>query len=410
MRKLLPFTLVPMSFALMACGAADDGTSDDVAQNNDPEATPPVDEPEESVAELAPGIENPHGYPGCGDDPSNQPSPCIDYKGAVRCALNTGYSGDELALCDMNPEDGMLLHFGPSDYDDPDAVAPFLLGPGEEQEFCMYLKTPNTEARYMNAYHGRMRPNSHHLIVTMPEDREPSEAPFECGPQVLNRWFFGSQDPQIDVQNGGEGEPAGPGDPDFRLGQLIPANQTLLFDFHNLNVTEETELREAWASFSFVEESEIETTLDMLAFYQLDITVPPLSEATTPRKTCIAPDDRYIGLMTGHAHEWMSRFSVWHETTDGESNLVYETYDWAEPGNAVYRDAVQNPTLPIEGGNVWGATSGYLHVKKGEAISFECHYRNDQNIPIHLGDTAGDEMCNVFGMYYPSDGNTWNCF
>jgi hypothetical protein len=328
----------------------------------------------------------------------------------MRCAVHTGYAGDELALCDLGAEEGMVLHFGPSDYDDPASVEPFLLHPGGEQEFCIYMQTPNERDRYVDAYHGRMRPNSHHLIVTMPSEHESSTVPFECGPQVIDRWLFGSQDPQIDVQNGGTAQESSPGDPDYGLAQIVPAHQTLLFDFHNVNTTGETQLREAWASFHYIEAEKVETTLDMLAFYQLDISIPPLAEGKTPRKTCVAPEDRYVGLVTGHAHQWMTRFTAWHTDEAGAENVIYQTADWAEPGNALYRDGVENPSLPMDAAQVWGATSGYLFVKKGESISFECEYKNTETRAIGLGDTAGDEMCNLFGMYYPTDGATWNCF
>jgi hypothetical protein len=105
----------------------------------------------------------------------------------------------------------------------------------------------------------------------------------------------------------------------------------------------------------------------------------------------------------------MTRFSVWHDTPDG-SDLVYETYDWEEPGNAFYRANVDNPPLPVDSTSVWGAQSGYLFVKAGETISFECEYTNTEDRVVSIGDTAKDEMCNVFGLYFPTDGDTWDCF
>jgi hypothetical protein len=400
MLKPQSYALVPM---ILAFGCSSAGPDSDAVDPSLEGADAPGLEP---ATELALGVTNPHGYPACGDDPSTQPSPCIDYHGAVRCAVDSGYPGDHLALCELDPEEGMVLHFGPKDYDDPVAVAPFILEPGGEAEFCMYLRTPNVEQRYVGSYHGRMRPNSHHLIVTMPEAQEPSAVPFGCGPQILDQWLFGSQDPQIDVQQTGLAEP---GDPDYGLALAVPADQTLLFDFHNVNPTTQPELREAWASLEYMDPAEVHQTLDMLAFYQLAIDVPPQSEATTALKTCVAPTDRYVGLITGHAHQWMTRMSVWHDGATGRE-LVYETVDWAEPGNALYRSGVENPPLPRGSGASWGAGSGFLHVKAGESISFECAYRNTEDFTLRMGSTAQDEMCNVFGMYFPTDGNTWNCF
>jgi hypothetical protein len=119
----------------------------------------------------------------------------------------------------------------------------------------------------------------------------------------------------------------------------------------------------------------------------------------------------YLNVLTGHAHQRMQRLSVWHERLDGSQELVYETRDWLEPGNALFRRRVQNPPLPIAANDTrWGATSGYLQIMPGEAISFECEFQNDLPQVVTIGETSKDEMCNVFGDYFPSVGGMWNCF
>src|SRR5689334_24266741 len=52
--------------------------------------------------------------------------------GRVPCDLSTDYAGDGLCILPPEPGDGMQIHLGPSDYDDPDAVAPFMVAPGVE--------------------------------------------------------------------------------------------------------------------------------------------------------------------------------------------------------------------------------------------------------------------------------------
>ena len=381
--------------------------------NPTPVPTNPLD-----PATPPPVVENPMNYPDCGSDPLTQPSPCIDAWGAVLCKANTPYPGNEMALCPMDPEEGMMLHFGPRDYDNPAEVDPYLLYPGEEREFCKHINTPNTTERWINSYHGRMRPFSHHLIVTMAAQYSPDDAfPYACSSQVLDRWLFGSQDPQIDVTRIGSSNAVQPGDPDYNLAQVVPANQTLLFDFHNLNATGEVGLREAWASFKYVDPSAVAGQVDMIAFYQLNISIPPLGHSVTQRKMCPAPvglggagQPVYLGLATAHAHERMQRFSMWHHKNDGSTELIYETYDWAEPGNAFFTKNVENPPLPVPSTQIWGAKTGYVQVMPGESMSFECEFQNNLAQTVSFGDQTTDEMCNVFGFYYPTVGGMWNCF
>jgi hypothetical protein len=362
------------------------------------------------------GFDPETGLPYCGRDASAQPDKCVDEWGAVRCKVDTGYPGDELALCEPDPEDGMLIHFGPQDYTNPDDMSRFLLPAGSEEEFCLYVNTPNTATKYFSTYHGRMRPNSHHLIVTIPQEHHDTQTlPWKCGPQIRDRWLFGSQDPQIDV--GHEEGLLSPEDPDYGLAHDIPPATTLLLDFHNVNTTPDEMLREAWAVLRYMPEDEVRVKSDMIAFYQLRIDIPPLGQATTERLRCSVPRDAsgaeqevYLGLVTGHAHERLTRFSVWHDLLDNTSELIYETRDWVEPGNAVYRDAVANPALPLEPGQAWGGKSGYVKILPGETVSFECEYQNNLNETVGFGETSHDEMCNVFGHYFPSAGGMWNCF
>ena len=391
--------LLLISGLLVACGSSDDDTTGQET-NIDLIPPPPVD-PGTGLSQCT--AASPVG------------EPCLDEFGATICRVDTGYPGDDFALCAPDPNEGMIMHYGPSTYDDPAELEHYLIPPGVEDENCMFAHTPNAEDRFVTNYRGRMRPNSHHLIVTTIEtDVVDSEVPGPCnlGDAVGTRWLVGSQDPQIDVAIGGlgltDGDVPQEGDPDYGLAQEILARTPVRLDMHYVNTTDETLLREAWISFDYVEERDVVNLVDMITFFQGEIAVPPQSSFTTARGLCTAPTDRYVGLLTGHAHEKMTRVSVWHHDTAGSERLVYETYDWAEPGNLFYRDGLENPVPSPEAG-AHGGSSGYLFVKAGESVSFECEYFNPTTVEAGLGETTKDEMCNIFGMYYPTDGGVWSC-
>lgn len=342
---------------------------------------------------------------------------CTDKYGLEVCPVDSGFPGDGLAPC-TDIENTMVLHYGPKDYNDPDEVKKFILPAGGEDENCVFVESPNTEEVYLGTYHGRMRPNSHHLIVTLwdqlPDGVELGEV-VSCDQTsgVGTRWLLGSQDPQIDLARGGAAigaREAKPTEPDYKLGTRLPPKQIMRIDMHYLNPTQKELLREGWVFLELVPKEDVKTTVDMITFFQGSISVPPgATNVETAIGKCVAPSDRYVGLVTGHFHQNGTRFSVWHTNTAGDTNLVYETYDWENPGNAYYTDRMANPKVDAETSQ-WGATSGYLHVKKGESISFQCEYDNPTEKAITLGETGSDQMCNVFGMYFPSDGDNWNCF
>jgi hypothetical protein len=327
----------------------------------------------------------------------------------------TGYPGDELALCAPDAADGMLIHMGPSDYSDPTAMAPYILAAGGEEEFCIHVNTTNTEQKFYEAYHGRMRPLSHHWIVTMPTKPTADEqTPTLCGPQIIDRWLFGSQKPQMDVERVGGGDGlAKPGDPDYGAAHDIPPLQTMLMDLHYVNTTQEPILREAWAVLNYVDPADVKVHVDLITFNNVAINIPAMAHAATPKIVCNAPsttDPVYLGLATAHAHQRLQKASVWHEKADGTEELVYQSDNWHEQGEAYFRDGVQNPALPVTGSATWGAMSGYLKVLPGESLSFQCEYQNDQTHTVTFGDTTKDEMCELFGFYYPTTGKMWTCF
>jgi len=360
-----------------------------------------------------------NGNPPCGTDPAKQPARCYDDKGGIRCKTNTGYPGDELALCAPSEADGQLIHFGPSSYDDPAAVEPYLLAAGGEEEFCMHTQTTNPDLAYYKGYHGRMRPHSHHWIVTMPlKPTAPEAKPYVCPPNPSDRWVFGAQTPQVDVAAiAGDKIVQKPGDPDFGAAHDLPPLQTLLLDMHYVNTTDQPILREAWATIPYVDAAEVRVKVDLIGFYNPSISIPPMGHVVTPRVTCQSPTDRsgkaqdvYLGLVSGHAHRRMQRLSLWHDHADGTHELVYEARNWHEPGESMFRTGIDNPPLPVAAGQDWGGKSDYVHVLKGESVSFECEYQNDRTNTVTFGDTVADEMCNVFGFYYPTTGQMWNCY
>jgi hypothetical protein len=361
----------------------------------------------------------PDGPPGaCPTNPADRKVRCIDEVGLEICPTKTGLPGDGLAICDSDPASSILLHYGPANYDDPEEMKPFMLGPGEEDENCTYVRTPNDAEVYIESYSGRLRPHSHHLIVTeVSEDgftETAKPAPCNLLDVVGAKWLVGSQSPQIDVLVSGagkddpKGRPTDPSVPDYQLGQVLPAHTPLRVDLHYVNPTDKPLLREGWIHLTTTDKSKVSTVVDMITFFQGDISIPPRGEATTLRARCVAKSDRYVGLVTAHAHSRMTRESMWIEKPNQPDSLLYETYDWAEPGELFYRDGLQNP-VPNPDSKAFGGASGYQLVKKGEAVSFECAYSNTTDQEITLGETTKQEMCNVFGMYYPTDGAAWNC-
>jgi len=356
------------------------------------------------------------GLPICPTDPAKQTSDaCVDGSGGVRCKASSGFAGDELALCQPSADEGMLFHYGPKDYSDPAQVALFTLDAGGEDETCTFVHSPNTAERFVKSYHGRLRPHSHHLIVTtIDHEVADDDSPVKCTPTdvVGARWLVGAQSPIMDVTMGGaatgNAKPI-PTDPDYQLAQKIPAQVPMRLDLHYVNVTDQPILKEAWVSFDYAKSYEVKNLVDMITFFQGSINVPPHGSQTTAMAQCTAPTDRYVALLTGHFHKTGTRFTVDYTHADGTVEKVYETFSWSEPGNLYYRNGVAIEPSDATTKRMGGDHPGYLHLKAGESLSFQCEFDNQTDKAVRLGETSGDEMCNTFGMFYPTAGNVWSC-
>lgn len=92
--------------------------------------------------------------PECGKNPTER---CVDGYGLEICPADSGWPGDELRPCEPEAGKAMLLHYGPSNYDDAEEIAKYTLEANGEVEDCIYVEAPNEDEVYIGKYHGRMR-------------------------------------------------------------------------------------------------------------------------------------------------------------------------------------------------------------------------------------------------------------
>jgi hypothetical protein len=85
----------------------------------------------------------------------------------------------------------------------------------------------------------------------------------------------------------------------------------------------------------------------------------------------VSTDVRLIRVF-GHRHFWTSNFSAWVERATGETELLYQSYDWADMPTYRYDSVVENPPLNPEG-RTDGAVSGVTMLRAGDQLHFNCH-------------------------------------
>jgi len=334
-----------------------------------------------------------------------------DKKAVEVCSPDTGWPGDEYALCAPKEDEGLQLHYGPSDYNDADEIARYTTDAKVELEDCFLVNSENQEKRYLNQYAGRMRPQSHHMILWGVGEDPMAPIPRGLGScsgsaTLGSSFYLGAQNLEIDI-------PDLRNQPDLieeRVARPLPAEQLFSINMHYLNRSEDPILRESWINLYYANEELIEGEVKAIFLVQPLINLPPQSTGTIVSGGCPAPKARTVRLLNGHFHDGGKSFNVYRKRVGGERELVYASYDWSDPYIGYFTANATNP-VPNKEQGISGGISGPIQLDAGDILEWECDMDNPTDRTVTFGETGGDQMCILFGMYMddePDDAFNWN--
>jgi hypothetical protein len=317
------------------------------------------------------------------------------------CNLNTGYLGDEMCILPPDPNEGLQLHYGPANYDDPAEVENYVLQPGEEVTDCYFVKTSNDQDRFFNEFHVRMRPGSHHLIVSA-MNQDSQDGLRQCEGGGFSALLGGSQTAVRDYP-----DPSSSAPEDEGLANDLKAHTQTSLQLHFINTTTEPILREAWMNIIYKDPAQVTTMTDTIAHIGgLAAFILPGTEKMQGGTRAAPADIRIVNLF-GHYHAHTVRFSTWKIDTANQKTLIYESYDYHEPGEMNFNTVTMN-SPPDATTKKAGGVSGTLNLLAGERLQWECHVINDSTATLTFANEVfTGEMCNLFGTYAPSTGSAW---
>jgi hypothetical protein len=310
------------------------------------------------------------------------------------CGLDSGWAGDEFCWPAPAEGEGIQIHIGPDNHDDPAEVAKYVIEPGTEFNNAVIGHIPLTEEAFYNRVMVRMRPGSHHwlsqVIGGQPEERFYDEGR-GCGGLAGAGGSFGTigggQTLIYDNPPNGEVPPENVG-----LGNRLPPDSSLCMNLHAYNYSETAQLREMWVNVYFVDPEKVTQRIEPIVIIAgTQLSVPPgENQELTYMQPFNAPG-RIIQLW-GHRHVWTPRFAVWLN-----EDLVYDSWDWRESVVFNYDTITDNPA-PNPDGQADGAASGMLDVEAGDQLKFTCFIENtsDQTL-MWRNELYGGEMCNLWG-------------
>ncbi len=338
----------------------------------------------------------------------------------VNCNLHTGYPGDSLCILPPDPAQGFQFHYGPKNYADKSEVAKYLLQPGEEKTDCVFVPGTNARTAYIEEYHSRLRPGSHHLLnYVQPTSGAPraSSGPEACNQTQNFRMLFGATSAVMDVAR------TSPGPENAGLAVKLDPNQQVVLQLHVINASSAPILREAWANFRYADPKTVTELGDPIQFMagvvsSIPVGTTVINKGTATVPTNAAPDFRLVAAIP-HYHAHTSKF-VAYKTIGGKRELLLAQYNplghLAEPTLVAFDSATQNPVAD-DATHTDGAYSGIVHLAPGDTIDWECTQTNDGvgaggqtfTTPLQFTDQVyTGEMCNLFGIYAPTTGSSWS--
>lgn len=248
----------------------------------------------------------------------------------------------------------------------------FVLEPGEETTRCFHVNLGNAEELEVVRFETNQRPGQHHFNIFMSDlEREDGFGP--CPDEF--ELFVGAR-PIVDGS-------AGAVDYTFPEGMAfpLPANTLIIMQLHWINVTD-APAEQQFALNLHTAVEPIATHVDIYGFTTLQITLPP-KQRTKITKDCPMRDNIGLLSMSSHFHQ-RGVLAETHVMRGDAMDHVYSNERWDDPEVEFF-----DSPIPI---------------KNGDVIRFECTYENRDDFTVEYGPSAKDEMCFVFGYYFPKKG------
>ena len=293
------------------------------------------------------------------------------------------------------PVNGLQYHIGPFD-----------VYPNTEREFLYYV--PAIEGTYyIDKIEISMSPGSHHFIAYMfpqnygspPNAYEYRDIHYPYIDEILPNgslnfeWLNNVQTLQGHTFVTGTQWPSWSYDLPPGIALEVNSNFGLDLNPHYFNYTNETIQGEVYVNLHASLPQEVEKIAGVMQLGNNDISLPPNQETTLSKTysfynivnslTIDSPpglNQINIFQLFSHAHQLMTRFDIYINYSNGDSDLIYTALDYEHP-----------PVLSLD---------PPLRLNIGESLTANVTYNNTTDDYVHFGLLSTDEMMIIFGLLY----------
>ncbi len=283
----------------------------------------------------------------------------------VGCGIDSGLPTDQGP--DDPPPD--TDSFPPPDQGVQITSGPIQMAPGQEKTFCVIVDLPTDAELPVVKMAQHNNGTSHHFILFRAGTAlDPGVGDCPAGLFVTHAPIYPGTKSQ------------GPFEMPEGVAITLAKHQTLILQLHLLNPTDhdivEEELINLYAGPAGAQYQKAGVVGGSNYLFQ----IPP-HQMYTATQRCYVTNAMNMFALTSHSHGRTISFDIKANLTSGEADIYHNT-SWSEPEVGHY-----TPPLELDGFN-W--------------IEFSCTWFNESSNTISYGESGTDEMCIMFGFYYPA--------
>ena len=263
-------------------------------------------------------------------------------------------------------------------------TAPYTVGPGEDREWCQYVRVPVKQSMYVTGFKVRMPEGAHHFVVWGYSGTEQDDSKFPSGPvesvgcvgvgpgELSPRVIIPLQSPNARFRM-----PKG-------IALRLEPGQQIWLNPHLRNQSTEAVTPDIRANFYAAKPGSVKHLAEGLIVGNMaGINIPAGGDQTITAEWT-APVNVNIVFLAGHQHR-LGTYSNIELVENGTPRKIYENYRWEHPRN------------------YWPKTP--IRLVKGDKMRITCTWHNTDAVNVKFGPNVTDEMCFILGFYYRDDGD-----
>jgi hypothetical protein len=248
-----------------------------------------------------------------------------------------------------------------------------LIAPGTDERTCEVVALPGSpdERYYVNRIEAALSAHGQDVVISAALPASETAAIMDVGTRVpctRAGEVFGEELIQVFATQDTYAEerfPAG-------VGRVLHGGQKLAIETHFVNESSDMVPAKLKVSLHTVDAESITRAAHTASFQNFTIYTPPLGESSHIGE-CRLDQDVIVSHLARRTQRYGTRFRVWRAGGDNDGELLWDSQE----SRAAAKDLLDAP----------------LQLAAGEALRFQCDYRNTSDRELRYGVSAADETC-----------------